>query len=133
MNPEKMKKILVLDEEKRLDYFVKKCAELGYVWGLRDAGGWCGMGTSENTEAIPFWPEEAFAVLLAEESWSDSSPTAIPLREFMDNWLPDMERDGILAAVFPVFDATPTGMSAIAVSGGRLRAMLLKECEQYGG
>lgn len=133
MHPEKMKRILALDDAKRLEYFVAACAESGKVWGLRDKEGWCGMGTSENTDAIPFWPEEVFAVFMAEESWADSYPESVPLREFMEEWLPGMERDGVLAAVFPIFDATPTGMSALAVSGNHLRDLLREESDKCGG
>lgn len=127
MDPERMKKILALDDGQRLAYFVKTCAASGQVWGLRENGGWCGMGTGDNADAIPFWPEEAFAVLMAEEDWANSAPGTIPLDAFLNSWLPDMERDGVFAAIFPVFDATPTGMSALAVSPGHLRALLTQE------
>lgn len=133
MDPGKMKDVLGMSDADRLEYFVKKSVKNDAVWGLRDGEGWCGMGTGEDGEALPFWPEEAFAVLMAEEDWAAGRPASIPLPELIESWLPDMERDGVLAAVFPVFDATPTGMSALAVSAADLRSLLLKECEQSGG
>jgi len=133
MHPEKMKNVLALDDQERLGYFIRKCADAEEVWALRNEEGWCGMGTEDGAEAIPFWPEAAFAELLAVEDWSDCAPTAIPLRDFLKHCLPGMDTDGVLAAVFPIVNDSPSGMSAVAVRGEELKSLLQDECEQYGG
>ncbi|MDL2209823.1 DUF2750 domain-containing protein [Desulfovibrio sp. OttesenSCG-928-O18] len=133
MHPEKMKNVLALNDQERLGYFIKKCADSGEVWGLRNEEGWCGMGTEDDAEAMPLWPEEAFAALLAVDDWAGCKPALIPLRDFLKHWLPGMDKDGVLAAVFPILNDSPSGMSAVAVRGEELKSLLLDECEQYGG
>lgn len=49
---------------------------------------------------IPFWPKEEFAKECAEEVWSNYTPEGIDLNEFINNWLPDMEKDNIKPAIF---------------------------------
>ena len=133
MHPDKMNTILAMDAAERLDYFVRKCADFEEVWGLRNEEGWCGMGTDDGKESIPFWPEEGFAALLADDEWSDCAPASITLEEFVENWLPEMQEDGVLAAVFPTPGDPAEAMNCATLEGGHLRELLLAECEQYGG
>lgn len=133
MHPEKMKNVLALDAQKRLSYFVQKCADSEEIWGLRNADGWCGMGTDDGKESIPFWPEEAFAVLLAEDDWADCTPARIPLEAFLMDWLPGMQEDGLLAAIFPLPTSAASGTDCVTLEAEHLRALLQEERENFWG
>lgn len=131
MHPDKINAILAMDAQERFSYFIRKCADCEEIWGLRNAEGWCGMGTEEGNDSIPFWPEEAFAALLADEEWSDCAPDSVPLEEFLENWLPNMQEDGVFAAVFPIPGEATAAMDCVTLEAEQLREFLLEECEQY--
>ena len=133
MHPDKMKNILAMNANERFGYFIRKCADFEEVWGLRNDEGWCGMGTDNGGESIPFWPEESFAVLMADDEWADCTPESIPLEEFVKEWLPNMDEDGIFAAVFPVPGNPEAPVNCVTLDGLQLRDIFLEECEQYGG
>lgn len=88
----------------RHERFVRRVAESGEVWGLRNDEGWCVSPSSEDHEdlededlnVIPFWSEQAYASQCAQEEWADYEPTPIPLELFLEEWLPGMAEDGLL-------------------------------------
>ena len=47
-----------------------------------------------------------------KEGWKDCYPTAINLRSFQDQWLPGMDRDQVLAALYAHPDQEMTLVSA---------------------
>ena len=61
---------------------------------------------------MPVWPHPAYAVACAQGAWQGHVPAAIPLDEWLEDWLPGVERDGRLVAA-------------------RMRADLGRELEQY--
>lgn len=130
MQPETMKKILAMDATERLDYFIRECLDSGEVWGLRNDDGWCGMGTEGGGESIPFWPGEAFALLMAEDEWDDCAAESIPLEAFVEEWLPNMDEDGIFAAIFPVPGEASALMDCVTLEGAQLRELFLEESGQ---
>ena len=85
----------------RYGYFVKQVADWEAVWSLRGAGGWVLAAAEEQRECVPVWPHAAFAAQCAGGEWAESEPAAIPLREWLDRWVPGMERDGRAVAVMP--------------------------------
>src|SRR5688500_17655473 len=93
-----------LPAEQRYEHFVKRVADWQAVWGLKGARGWVSAGDTTGRECMPFWPHRRYAEALATGEWADSEPTEIALADFTEKWLPGMERDGLLVAVFP----TPT-------------------------
>jgi len=56
--------------------------------------------------------------------WAGRTPRAIDLDEWLDKWMPGMERDGFRVAVFP----TPRH-GGVSVTPGRLREDLRDELE----
>ena len=87
--------------QQRHDRFVQRVVATGEVWGLKNAAGWCvSASTSEGNaerEVMPFWSDRADAKQCAQDDWSTYEPTAIPLEEFMEHWLPGLAEDGLLA------------------------------------
>lgn len=82
----------------RYDTFVESIKSTGEVWGL-NAGEGCIVVDSvefEDTEVMPFWPDEDSAKAVATEDWSEFTPELIPLEEFLENWLPGLHEDGLL-------------------------------------
>jgi len=130
--PATIQTILAMDAQERFEYFIQTCVETGELWGLRNNEGWCGMGTEDGGDSIPFWPAEPFAALMADEEWSDCSPESIPLDGFLEEWLPGMHDDGVCAAVFPIpGDAASTVMDCVTLEGQQLYDALMDEYERH--
>lgn len=112
---------------KRYANFLTKVAVWEEVWSLRNDDGWVGV-SSDGEECLPVWPHPDFAQSWATHDWSDCRAEAIPLDVWMERWLPGMEADGSMIAVFPVdgvdggtvvdpielFDAINTELAALA-------------------
>ena len=75
------------------------------VWGLRNGHGWadCESNQYEDTDVLVFWSDRAYAQRHTKGEWNGHTPTAIPLDEFIGNWLRGMHEDGAL--VGPNWDA----------------------------
>lgn len=99
LHPQKIERVLRLGTQARLDYFIRKIADSEVVWGLFGTG-WA-TATADGRMAIPFWPEQDFAALCADDAWTGFHAKAIPLDAFLTRWLPGMEKDQRLCAVFP--------------------------------
>lgn len=125
MKREKINNVLSLSVEERYSFFVRKVADFEEVWGLYDDG-WAMLSDSSGRKIIPFWPEKDFAQLCATEQWETYGARAIPLKDFIDKWLPGMKKDDILVGIF----YTPSG-KGIPVEPERLRADIEEELEQY--
>ncbi|MBV8657380.1 MAG: DUF2750 domain-containing protein [Burkholderiales bacterium] len=120
-------RVLELDGAKRFQHFIKRVADWGNVWSLRGPDGWvAGQAAVDELAAFVVWPHPDYALLCASNEWVDSEPASIDLEGFLAEWLPSMERDGVLVAVFP----TPGGR-AVTMSARDLRVVLEQELEQY--
>ncbi|ALP54357.1 hypothetical protein Tel_15045 [Candidatus Tenderia electrophaga] len=86
--------------EQRYDYFIRKTVELKQVWGLAGDEGWVIL-TEAGEEHLPVWPHREMAAAWASGEFADCQPQAIPLTDWLDKWLPGMERDELLPAVCP--------------------------------
>ena len=59
-------------------------------------------------------------------SWKGNQEASIDLKSFLEKWLPGMEKDNLLVAVFP----TPAGKSAY-VQPAVLQESIEEELKQY--
>lgn len=101
INDKEIESVLHLDAPNRYLYCVKKIADEQRLWSLKSNAGWA-LGTNDTgDELIPIWPHEAFASLCADGPWQGCSPQAISIDEWLSRWIPGIERDGRLIAVFP--------------------------------
>lgn len=96
--------VLRLDGPERFRHFVKQVVDWEQVWGLWDEG-WAIMKDGGEALVCPLWPAHEYAMLLCVGEWAEYRPKAIPLIEFLEDYLPNFRKNGILPGVFP----TPTG------------------------
>ncbi|WP_066965807.1 DUF2750 domain-containing protein [Microbulbifer sp. Q7] len=106
MSTDDLKAILDLDCEARYEYFLDLVGEEREIWILinrdehflklhsEDQGGF---------EYLPIWPSTEFAEAFATED-SELQPRSVPLPQFLNRWLPGLEKDGIDIGVFPGSD-----------------------------
>lgn len=125
MHQKKIENILKMPGDERLQYFVRKVSDFEEVWGLFDDG-WAMTADTEGRKAIPLWPEKDFSDLCAEGVWENYNSKPIELDRFVSKWLPGMEKDGVLTAIFP----TPKNKGVI-IQPKDLLTTLEEEIEQY--
>jgi len=78
--------------------FIAQVRESGEVWGLRSGPDWayCESHEYEETDVLVFWSDRAAAQQHAQGEWKQHRPVAIPLEEFVDEWLLGMDKDRAL-------------------------------------
>ena len=126
INDKEVDNVLSLDGQERYKHFVKRVADWEEVWGLRNNDGWVTSENNEGEESIPFWPHPEYAHRCATGQWEGNQPTPIDLESFIEEWLPGLEGDAMLVAVFP----TPEGKS-VHVQPSVLLESLKEELTQY--
>jgi Protein of unknown function (DUF2750) len=126
VNDEEFESVVRLPASRRYEYFVKRAASHGELWGLRGEGGWVVAEDDEGNQHFPVWPHQRFAQALAEGLWEGEKPVSIDIDEWVDAWLPNLERDGMRVAVFQTPDDKGVG-----VSPERLKTDLEAELEQF--
>ncbi len=91
--------------EKRLTYFYAMVTTDEQVWLLRNqrSGDLFLLEGEENYEfSLPVWPTRSFAEMEAEKIESGSFEAFnVPLAEFLDDMLVDVEEDCGIAEIFP--------------------------------
>lgn len=126
MNENKIKNIIVLPVEERYRYFVNKVVDFEEVWGLYNDG-WAVLGNKDNSVVMPFWPEKNFADRCIADEWTGFKPKSINLQDFLDKWLPGMEKDNRFIAVFYL----PEMKENIIITANELKSDINQEQEQY--
>lgn len=89
-----------LNREERLAAFVGGVLRSQKIWGLY-GDTWARDEPGADAEVLPFWPSAELAARCVRGKWDAFAPRAIALEAFIDQWLPGMEEDGILAAISP--------------------------------
>jgi hypothetical protein len=118
--------VLRLDGPARYEHLIKRIADAEEIYALRDDDGWMLAGDDTGRECIPVWPHPRYAAACAQDSWAAAAPTAIPIDEWLDTWLTDLEADGRAVAAFP----TPTSRGPI-VEPSQMREDLESELAKY--
>lgn len=126
MTAQEISTVTVLPGPKRYKYFVKGVTDYEQVWGLANENGWALMGDSSDRELVPVWPFPEFAEKSPVCGVQGYTPRAISLSDWMEKWLPGIERDGKMVAVFP----TP-GNNGVPVPAGQLQQDIEDELERY--
>lgn len=89
--------------DERYEYLLDTLMRDEKVWILSSDQGMV-MMSSEGEQCLPVWPHPDFAEDWATGDWADCSPEPVDLRSWLDRWLPGMEADGVVLAVFPTTD-----------------------------
>jgi hypothetical protein len=73
----------------------------GRVWSVRDAAGHPAPPDATGRRAMPFWSKASRAqrVVGAVPAYRDFEVVAIPVGDWLDSWLPGLQRDGLLVGV----------------------------------
>ena len=100
-NENEIQAVLSLEASKRYEHWIKKVADQEEVWSLWHEGGWALAGDDLGRQLVPVWPHSRYAALCAEGAWAGYQPKAITLDAWLDRWIPGIERDQRIVAVFP--------------------------------
>ncbi|KXF82414.1 DUF2750 domain-containing protein [Enterovibrio coralii] len=81
-----------------VDKFVAASRSSGEIWGLHCKDGWviCDSAIYEETDVMPFWSTREAAAVHCVDEWEDFAPVAIPLEEFIEDWLVDLAHDAVM-------------------------------------
>ncbi len=81
--------------------FARDVAKHGLVWTVRDDGGFPAPKTTDGNRAMPFWSSlsRVDRIIATVPAYAGFQPFQISWDLFRDNWLPGLERDGILVGV----------------------------------
>ena len=125
LNSIEFESVTKLAPEKRYEYFIKKVADWQEIWSLWNEG-WVLMGDSDEHETVPVWPHAIFAEASAVDDWLGYKPRRIGLADWMEKWIPGIERDRRMIAVFPTLEGQTT-----TVNPARLKHDLEEELARY--
>lgn len=99
MNNPELHALLRASNNSKYEYFIKKIVDYEEVWGLYN-NGWATTQDENGNVMIPFWPKKEFAQYFASGEWEGNLPANIELDDFIEEWLPNMKKDGVKPAVF---------------------------------
>src|ERR1043165_8859035 len=125
LNGKEFESVIHLAPEKRYEYFIKKVADWQEVWSLWNDG-WALMGDKTSGEMIPGWLHPVLAGAATDGEWLGYKPKKIDLEECLAKWIPGMEKDQRMVAVFPVSQSQTTTISPL-----KLKNDLEEELQQY--
>lgn len=83
------------------DSFVTELVANREVWTIRDSGGFPTSTNSSGETAMPFWSLESRARKIVDQlpAYQGFQPYKLTVEEFLERWLPGLERDGLLAGL----------------------------------
>jgi len=117
--------VSALEGPERYAYFVKRVADEQRLWSLWNDG-WVLAKDDAGRELVPVWPHQDYAALCAKGEWADHTPKEINLDAWIERWLPGIEGDNRLVAVFPTDEN-----QGVVVDSRRLTSDLEQELEKY--
>lgn len=121
LSPQQFKAVMAMSGRERYQYFVQQVVANGHVWSLANHEGWVAL-SADGHDCVPVWPSAEFAASWATGDWSDCEPRAVTLDVWLQRWVPGMEQDGSLVAVFPNLRE-----EGVVVSPAEVQASLLAE------
>ncbi|MCW8880418.1 MAG: DUF2750 domain-containing protein [Kangiellaceae bacterium] len=101
LNPEQFESVLALSSADRYSHFVGKVADWQQLWGVKNGEGWLFPIIDGEFEYFPVWPHPEYAQKMSDLHFPGHSATEISLEQFLNEWLPDFEKDGVKVGVFP--------------------------------
>jgi len=118
--------VLNLDGPKRYSYLIKHVADEEKIWGLFRDGSWALAADESGTQLVPVWPHFKFAEMCSNGVWDGFAPKEIPLKAWLERWIPGMLKDKRMVAIFP----TPND-KGVSVEPKRFEADLQEELANY--
>ena len=76
------------------DTFYREVAASGRVWAIRDSDGFPAP-RSDGVRAMPFWSsrDRVELIIKAVPTYASFTPVELRLAEFLERWLPGLDRD----------------------------------------
>lgn len=104
-----------LDANEVYEWFIEDVIEEGGVWILTDEEGDTVFADVEEEEALPVWTTEGEALVMCEEEWDHCEPEKIEISDFLEDWIPMLEKAEI-NVMFAVDEEGGMGTSAAIVA-----------------
>jgi hypothetical protein len=86
------------EAQERYDLFLVGAVKVGVVWGLCNDDGWAVAG-DEGEHFVPFWINQSTAAESSEKHFPGYVPTWVPLKEFIEDLLPQLQDQGIFVGI----------------------------------
>ncbi|MFC4063368.1 DUF2750 domain-containing protein [Actinoplanes subglobosus] len=94
--------LLGLDAAARVAATFEAIADRGALWVWGDEGDILFTEDGRRRDLLPIWPFATVARLENEGDVDGEHAIRIPVRVFLDEWLPQLEEDDADIAIFPV-------------------------------
>jgi len=115
-------KASALSKEYRYLHFIEKAVVRQAVWALEGKLGFLDIGDEKSGAVFPVFPHPQHAEAYAGTLFPEYTPTPILIKNFVHEWLPHLQSEGITVCVFP----TPR------VDGVRMEAQRLQRVALAG-
>lgn len=112
----------LMEASDSFDEFIAELLAEGQVWVLFDEDGDTVFVDTDDEEALPVWTSEEEAYSMCEDEWKYCEPQGIPLRDFIEDWVPVLERDQV-SILFSIDDFGGMG-TAVKMLAKSLRSAL---------
>lgn len=88
---------MAADPQKLHRKFVSDSVSTKKVWGLKVDDNWAVSKSAdfEDAEVLVFWSDKNLADACATDDWEDYKSEEIDTAEFLTEWLPGMQEEGI--------------------------------------
>jgi len=101
LNPEQAKSVLALDSSLRSNHCLGRIGDWEELWGVRNDEGWLVPCTPDDVQYFPIWPHPGYAQMTSDDRFPGHLPERIALSDFMSDWLPGLQADGVKVGIFP--------------------------------
>ncbi len=101
ISPEDFLELSKMQPEQRFEYALEKMISKQYLWGLYGENGWV-MLKADDDACLPIWPNKEFAQAWVKQDFPDCQPKQIEFSEWVEAWLPGMQKNETLILVFPL-------------------------------
>ncbi|MCW8108759.1 DUF2750 domain-containing protein [Alteromonas ponticola] len=95
-----IKQAAALSAEERLELFLQYVDKAGEVWVLLGENGYVMMETLEG-HCLPVWPHQQLVSCWHQSQKSEASAKSIGIEEFLQTWLPGLDKNNTTLAIFP--------------------------------
>lgn len=78
--------------------FIEEIKFNGELWSLESDEGWVVVDSQEfaDAEVMPFWSDKEDALAHCIDEWADYQVGLVNIEDFVQDWLPELDKDGVL-------------------------------------
>ncbi|BFI65086.1 hypothetical protein okayama3_06710 [Yersinia pseudotuberculosis] len=120
--------MLTKSAQDRYVYCVKRVADWGAAWVLKDDEGFVTTSDSNGNISLPIWPFKDYALKLKFDEWEACEPKKLTINNLLKDVLPNLSDDNINIAVFMI----PESLDVVTVSADKLSKDLIYERSKFG-